>query len=240
MEWFSTQLKQKREELGLSIEDVVEKTKLHPSVIRDLEAGNFQAINSIYLKGFIKIYAGFLGIEASQALEEVSVSQAATSKSKVIRKEPGPIKRRREISPQVKRILIYAIAAIIALWGFINVVRFTVNRIGKIFSRKPAITKTKETKPQKPQVASQELIVSLTAKRAFFLRVNVDGKLLFEGILNKGAVESWEADEKLEFKISDGSAAYVEVNGQPLPPLTTMRKPIKRLTVTRSGISVEK
>ncbi|UCG34578.1 MAG: DUF4115 domain-containing protein [Candidatus Omnitrophota bacterium] len=239
MEWLSTQLKQKREELGLSIEDVVEKTKLHPSAIRDLEAGNFHNINPIYLKGFIKIYAGFLGIDVGQALEEVPAPETNARLKIRIKKEPEPTARRIDLPPGLKRGLIYALIALVAIWLVASVVRFTARKIRRV--TKAAVTETKEVMPQKIQTpSSKELTVSLTAKRDFYLRVKVDGRILFEGILDKGAVESWEADEKLEFKISDGSAVYVEVNGQPLPPLTSMRKPIKRLTVTRSGISVEK
>jgi len=239
MEWLATQFKQKREELGLSVEDVVEKTKLHPSVIRDLEAGNFQNIRPIYLKGFIKIYANFLGVDISQGLEEAPSTEPAKLRIRV-KKEPEIVERRIDIPPHVKRIIVYVLVGLVAIWLAISVLRFTVNKIRHVLTKAPA-TETKETIPQKIQTpSSKELAVSLTAKKDFYLRVNVDGRVLFEGILNRGAVESWEADEKLEFKISDGSAVYVEVNGQPLPPLTSMRKPIKRLTVTRSGISVEK
>jgi len=52
-------LKQKRRDLGYSIEYVVERTKLHPSMIRDIEEGNLINENPVYVKGFIKIYAAF-------------------------------------------------------------------------------------------------------------------------------------------------------------------------------------
>jgi hypothetical protein len=44
----------------------------------------------------------------------------------------------------------------------------------------------------------------------------------------------------MELKISDGSAVYIEVNGKAIPELTSRRRPIKTLTITHSGISVEK
>ena len=65
-------LKEKRSELGYSIEYTVEKTKLYPSVIRDIEQGNLSNISSVYLKGFMKIYASFLGVDLGTALEEVN------------------------------------------------------------------------------------------------------------------------------------------------------------------------
>jgi len=50
-------LKEKRKELGYSIEYVVEKTKLHPLMIKDIEEGNLGNENPAYIRGFIKIYA---------------------------------------------------------------------------------------------------------------------------------------------------------------------------------------
>ena len=67
-------LSEKRKELGYDIEYAVDKTKLHPSVIRDIESGNLANINSAYTKGFMKIYASFLGVDLGNSLEEISLS----------------------------------------------------------------------------------------------------------------------------------------------------------------------
>ena len=81
---------------------------------------------------------------------------------------------------------------------------------------------------------------TLTAKKKCFLKVIVDGKLLFKGILRKGARETWKADKEIELKIRDGSAITLEVNGRLIPILTSLRKPIKSLKITPSGIVVDK
>lgn len=40
-------IKEKRRELGYSIEEVVKKTKLHPSVIKDIENCNLDKITPV-------------------------------------------------------------------------------------------------------------------------------------------------------------------------------------------------
>jgi len=55
IEELCVKLQQKRNDLGLTLEEVVEKTKLYPSVIRDIESGNLGNISKAYLKGYIKI-----------------------------------------------------------------------------------------------------------------------------------------------------------------------------------------
>jgi cytoskeleton protein RodZ len=78
----SSKLKARRQELGYSVEEVVEKTKLYPSVIRDLEEGNLSNINSAYLKGFIRIYASFLGLNAAELTNNISVQYTGPKEEK--------------------------------------------------------------------------------------------------------------------------------------------------------------
>ncbi|UCC94992.1 MAG: DUF4115 domain-containing protein [Candidatus Omnitrophota bacterium] len=239
-------LREKRKELGYTLEEAVEKTKLHPSVIRDIEDGNLDNINPTYLKGFIKIYAAFLDVDAQEALGELSVPQAPKVQRK-IRKEESYVtkiakftKIKKPIPPKVKQFIVFSLLGIVLFFMLISAGRFVVKKISSVVRRPPKKEKKTQIKPITPQFSSDEIAVSLTAKRDCFLRVKVDKKVLFEGILKKGAVETWKAEKVIEFKISDGSSVYIEVNGTPLPPLTSMRKPIKSLKITPSGVSVDK
>ncbi len=136
--------------------------------------------------------------------------------------------------------------------GLIVASRFIISKITHAFKGLPqaaapqaapaGLPAGKPEPVQQPIAIAQgkDITVSLTAKKKCFIRVVVDGKLLFEGALSQGAVESWKGTKKIEFKISDGSAVYLEVNGKPLPSLTSIRKSIKSLVITPSGISVDK
>jgi len=236
-------LKEKRKERGYSIEYVVEKTKLHPSVIRDIENGNLSKISPAYLRGFMKIYVAFLGVDAKGALDEIDEQRTEPAK---------PLKRKssaassplqelvKNISPAVKKNLIAIIIGIVIIWTSFALLRFVVRGVSRIF-RPGAATQKDVSAPESFSFQEgKQLQVSLTAKKKCFVRVAVDGKLLFEGVINKGAIESWQAAKMIEFKISDGSAIYLEVNGRPIPTLTSIRKPIKSLKITPSGITVDK
>jgi len=240
-------IKEKRKELGYSIEYVVEKTKLYPSVIRHIEEGELENINSTYLKGFIKIYALFLKVELGTALEEITTSKSSIIKRhKKTKKAEGRsiinsmIEAARRISPEIKKKAVIIFLGAILLWGVFAVSRFVVVKISGVFRR--GIEKQEEARPPASFTIDkgEEIVVSLTAKRKCFLRAVVDGKLLFEGVLDKGVIEVWRGNREIEFKISDGSAIYLEVNGISVPALSSMRKPIKSLKITPSGISVDK
>ena len=64
-------LKDKREENGLSIEEVAEDLKMRPSQISSIEEGKTEDFKDVfYLKYFIRDYAKYLGLDSERILEE--------------------------------------------------------------------------------------------------------------------------------------------------------------------------
>ena len=64
-------LKEKREENGLSIEEVAEDLKMRPSQISGIEEGKTEDFKDVfYLKYFIRDYAKYLGLDSERILDE--------------------------------------------------------------------------------------------------------------------------------------------------------------------------
>ena len=64
-------LKDKREENGLSIEEVAEDFKMRPSQISSIEEGKTEDFKDVfYLKYFIRDYAKYLGLDSERILDE--------------------------------------------------------------------------------------------------------------------------------------------------------------------------
>lgn len=64
-------LKDKREENGLSIEEVAEDLKMRPSQISSIEEGKTEDFKDVfYLKYFIRDYAKYLGLDSDKILDE--------------------------------------------------------------------------------------------------------------------------------------------------------------------------
>ena len=64
-------LKEKREENGLSIEEVAEDLKMRPSPITSIEEGKKADLKDIfYLKYFIRDYAKYLGLDSEKIIDE--------------------------------------------------------------------------------------------------------------------------------------------------------------------------
>lgn len=64
-------LKEKREQNGLSIEEVAEDLKMRPSQINSIEEGKTEDFKDVfYLKYFIRDYAKYLGLDSEKILDE--------------------------------------------------------------------------------------------------------------------------------------------------------------------------
>lgn len=62
-------LKKERESRGLSFDEISAVTKIHPRFLQALEEGNYQVFTDIvHIKGFLKNYADFLGLDVPQTL----------------------------------------------------------------------------------------------------------------------------------------------------------------------------
>lgn len=64
-------LKEKREENGLSIDEVAEDLKMRPSQIKSIEEGEADDFKDVvYLKYFIRDYSKYLGLDSEKIIDE--------------------------------------------------------------------------------------------------------------------------------------------------------------------------
>jgi len=70
MELAGVRLKQLRLERGISLEEVSKKTKIHLSILKAIEEDAVANFNPVYLKGFLKIYCAFLGVDVKDYIGE--------------------------------------------------------------------------------------------------------------------------------------------------------------------------
>lgn len=64
-------LKEKRESLNLTIEDIAGKLHLRPSIIEGLESDSYDPeVSTTFTKGYIRLYAKHLGLDAQPLLEQ--------------------------------------------------------------------------------------------------------------------------------------------------------------------------
>ena len=70
MEPQGARLKKIRQELGLSLEEAQKKTKIHLNILKAIEGDSLTDLSPIYLKGFLKIYCKFLGVDPKEYIQD--------------------------------------------------------------------------------------------------------------------------------------------------------------------------
>ncbi|HCJ09607.1 MAG TPA: hypothetical protein DHW14_00375 [Clostridiales bacterium] len=84
-------LRARREELGLSLEEVQAETKIRRKYLEALEAGDESRIpGAVYLKGFLRSYANFLGLDGWELVREYRAWKEGASPGAVSQGEVSP------------------------------------------------------------------------------------------------------------------------------------------------------
>jgi cytoskeletal protein RodZ len=62
-------LRQQREQMGVTIEQAAEDTRIREKFLQAIESGDYQSLpGTVYTKGFLRNYAGYLGLDAEEML----------------------------------------------------------------------------------------------------------------------------------------------------------------------------
>ena len=84
-------LEDARNRKGISIREASESTKIRGDFLSSFEAGNFDInLPEVYLRGFIRVYARFLGIDPESAVADLNL-EIGSVKNKSVKKTIGKI-----------------------------------------------------------------------------------------------------------------------------------------------------
>src|ERR1700761_3753797 len=123
LESVGKKLNQARVKRGLTIDEAAHATKLRPDKIAALEADDYSRFaNNIYAKGFLQIYARFLGVDVSdfsRTLDNanpISVSDYQyLSNAPTPRREVTRVEREERKPPSLAPLLFFVIIILLGL-----------------------------------------------------------------------------------------------------------------------------
>jgi len=267
MELIGAKLKKIRLEKGLTLEEVHKKTKIHLNVLKAIEEGSVVDLNPVYLKGFMKIYSKFLGVDfkdeqarfkpintPDNQAKPVSFIQSASAKM-------GSLGSPRKI--QLSAVIIFAVIFLFVIFGLGKIIAFKRSRrlaqkniksyeatqvraSQKVESSKAQKARVLNVipKPQIIQIGSGNnasgVRLTINAREDCWIKVKSDGKLLYHGILKKGRPDNWVAKEKINLTLGNAGAVDLNVNGQVITSLGRKGQVIKDIVITRGGLSVQR
>lgn len=247
--------KKLRLEKGLSLEEVHKKTKLHLNILRAIEEDSLINFSPVYIKGFLKIYCKFLGIDPRDCIPDYKESQRAAryvsgspqkAAPSVLATPPKPLFSLKGMRLE-KRIVFSVILILIFITGLFylgkrlsfkqNIARSQKTRLSAA-NPSAVENKVRVTRPQGP-VSAKEMRLDIRAKENCFVRLKTDGRLVFQNILRKGRAESWQATDKIEISLGNAGAVELEVNGKRISNLGKRGEALNIL-ITKEGLVIRR
>ena len=235
--------KRAREEKGLSLEEVYQKLKIHPRILEALEENRGDlALSATHLKGFLRSYAAFLGLEADPSVQESlkRLAQRRTHPDPAYF-EPLAEEEQRGLPPWTTRALV-----VIFLAGCLYLLGTGLSKVN--WSRKDFFEQYPLTRPEAFQPfdrilrisESQPLSLKLSAKANAWVAVKSDDRLVYQGLMTAGQQESRTAQKRFELSVGDGGMVLLELNRRRLGIPGEKGKALEGLVITREGIGIEK
>jgi len=205
---------------GISLEAAEENTKIRRKYLEAMENDNFDVLpGKVYVKGFIKNYATFLGLNANSmvsAYEEMVPAVPAEEEDE--RQAVKLTQIEKSSAGGMLKIAVGLVLAGLAFYIFMPSLMGTgKDKIvpDRTDNKTATQEKANEEKARDKQAARQgvNMILNVTDNRSW-MYVEVDGKPEFTGFLASGQMKEFKGNEKIVLKLGNAGVVQVEVNGQ--------------------------
>ncbi|MCL5102925.1 MAG: DUF4115 domain-containing protein [Armatimonadetes bacterium] len=230
-------LKVERERRGLSLDEVHDATKITAHNLSALEDDRFDYFpNRVYARAFLRDYANYLGLDSGALLTRYEDNWGSAQEIKAV---PQPSRR----SPW--KAVGYAFLLLVVLAGVGVAAYFyrmaseerrniakapsevpatpdkrevaTLPKVEPIIPKKPEGTpKSEQPKPEQPP-APERLVLQVSALVPDWVRVTVDGKKDYEGVMQKGETRAWEAKKSIKIRVGQPAGVQIKLNGVTQP-----------------------
>lgn len=227
-------LKSKREERGIALEEMSEKTRIPLRYLSALEEDRLDALpGKVYERLFIRTYADIVGINVEELGRQFKEIQN-TLELKLRPEDEGR-------SPLLKRgifalgILTVALVAVLLLTR--GEQEQTAVRVPDVIPNLVPAQAADSFVPQ-PPVAPPEpesLNLELVATEDNWIRLSADDKAIFEAELKPGERKTFTAEKKLKLSLGRAWAANIWLNGHRLKKLGKEGSTLLNFGLTREN-----
>jgi transcriptional regulator with XRE-family HTH domain len=204
------EFQQAREARGLSLSDVAEQIHIRSVYLAQIEKENWSAIGApVYVRGFLRTYARFLGLDAEQAVAKFNETSAAAA--------PVPNASSLGMGSQAgsSSPLLWVAGAVAALLVALVIYNFyTISRAHRATphgAARPGRFASRTALPVKRRRAVHAALhnrLSLRFTGTSWVRVTIDGSVRMEGTFRPGASKRFRGKRA---NIRAGNAGGVDV-----------------------------
>ena len=213
---------------GLDLPRIEEATKIRGKYLRALEEERFEVLpGDTYVKGFLRTYADYLGLEGQLYLDEYN-SRFTTAEEAPVAQSAAPRRRGR---PVESNFVVVALAGIVAVTVLVVV---GLREAGSDAPNDPPIvpattgqTTTESTAtdtsggpaPAAQAPARRARLVLTAVRGGCWMQVRaggVNGKLLFEGTVEQGQTQRFVKYKRLWLELGAPGNLNAKLNGRRL------------------------
>lgn len=223
-------LREARLRQGLEIPRIEAETKIRGKYLRALEEEQFEVLpGDTYVKGFLRTYADYLGLDGQLYLDEYN-SRFAAAEELSFAQSTAPKRRRRRVE---SNLVVVALATIVAVTVLVVVGLSGLGSDSGGEPPPPATTPPTTSEPQPTTTAEQETagvpaerarLVLTAARGDSYVQVRaggVNGKLLWEGTLEQGQTQRFTKYTRLWLDLDDPQNLNAKVNNRRLKDFPT-------------------
>jgi cytoskeleton protein RodZ len=218
-----------REARGLSVSDVAEQIRIRSVYLDAIEKEDWGAIGApVYVRGFLRTYARFLGLDAEQIVAEFNLGEAergpiVPTRGSIVDPDYGRPARRR-LSPLIwigSTVAILLVAFVVYQELTLSpasrpvaVAAASATPASQASQARPAAmpTATPSAQPTIRPAPPGEHAVTIRLLGLCWLRVTVDGNVVVEGTYNAGQVKTFYG-KQISLRVGNAAAAELTVDG---------------------------
>jgi len=214
------QFRAAREARGLSLSEVAEDIHIRAVYLAEIEAENWRAIGApVYVRGFLRTYARFLGMDPEEAVAEFNRTLPAASVSSAGRSSVADEHAPRALSPLIW--IAGAVAVLLVALVIYNAA--TMRRItpGRTAADLPSASAAASARPRvvaSPTPVPQPNTLQLHLSAPSWIRVTIDGNVSMEGTFPAGTAKLFHGRAAL-VRIGNAGGVDLSIDGKPIGKL---------------------
>jgi len=235
------ELQSKREQLGYSLKDVAEHTRIRKVYLESMEQGQFEALpGQAYVTGFVRVYARHLGLDSDELLARLNAPQETDKAQPADSNTEGKAPYTPDTQPQSGHgwgAFVLGFVVVLALGSLLYFMPISSDSGPPTEGSAKDVGKTKETSlPQQaevvtvtevvaeetpapvslPTVPPEGSILRMLALTESSLIIYLDGHEPREYKFNAGLEQSWEVKKSVRVKLAQPGAAQFWLGRQEL------------------------
>lgn len=263
MDSLGTKLKQTRENLKVTIDQVSEKTKIRPYILAAIEEDSYDEIDPVYLKAFIKTYSSYLKIpnaELQPFLEQafrttkkdtaktrpvsIPVNKADSFKDKI----NSLLKKSSKIKVNQQNIINYLIYAGLGLASFALIYFALFSNGSSSGGSSESPIDRRENQSDAAEIKSPEnglqnffekqdsIQLEATATDTAWLRIEIDGRSSDPVVMTPNMTKKWFAKKYFLINLGNAGAVRFLRNGVQLGPFGPKGSVVRNLRITADKV----